>query len=68
MKSSAKSTPSHRKPKLFPRTAWVLAHSPDYLSCIVEYDEEKVRKAIRCAKACKEPKPKYIKVRITEAK
>lgn len=59
---------SRRKPKLLPRTAWVLAHSSDYLSCIVEYDEEKVLKAIRCAKACKEPKPHYIKVRITEAR
>lgn len=59
------------KRKKIARTGWVLDHGNGFYSALLhhgELGEEFVRKEIKCAKACGEPKPKFIKVRITEIK
>ena len=56
------------KKSRLPKFGWILAHSPTYFSCIVEFDEAKVKERIRCARLCRDEKPNFIKFRITEVK
>ena len=65
---SATSTEGNKKKyprRMKPYTAWILDCGWGYMSCLT-HDEAHVRKEIKCAKACKEPIPRFRKVRITE--
>lgn len=58
-----------KRKKMKPMIGWIERYSDTDISSILhtgESAEDYVRKLIKCARVCGEPKPDYIKVRVTE--